>query len=180
MSYTLFKYKTENIRSSDLKDVKEIARALGISAAPADGHRNIGITIAVPVNLKIPLVPRGHIQYGSLTPKQQYQFIIEKYIPTVITPFVDYGVIIPELHKSGNIHVHLLCYDDDIKDEIDMITLQKKIGQTTMVHKICKGKKNAEIHLNYVHYLDNTEKWLDYLSKSNVKDKLGINFFSKI
>lgn len=183
MSYTLFKFKTDNIRLSDSKDVKEVALALGISAAPPDGRKQIGWTIAMDPSLKILLKPRGTITYGQLTPLQQYRFLLEKYIPTVVAPFVDYGVIVPELQKNGNIHLHLICSDDVVKGKmVDIISLQKTVGQTTFVRKITKGKKQKEVVLNYIHYLDNIDEWMNYMNKDELKDdnRFGIYYFSKI
>lgn len=165
----IYKYNLVLLRFKEPSNY--VTKALGVLGIPTQ-KLAIGWTISVPSGLQIPVkfskrynLP-DKLRYENLSPLQQYMFLIKWYIPHVVTPYVEKGVIIPELTKSGNIHVHMYIYDTDIADKYDMISLQKTISQCPMVMKITKGRRNMNIVLNYIHYLKDNNDWIDYLSKS--------------
>lgn len=177
----------ENIEFSFSTDIVERVVTLGITtSAPC-----LGITISCPPALLLPVAytkiskktmrqscKEAKIRYGDLTPAQQYHFMCTYYIPLVFTPLIDKGIGIPELHKSGNVHIHMLCQDNSITNDVDLWTLRKSIDQTAIVRKITKGRNT--MRLNYVHYLEDVQDWIKYMGKTieDMKDRLPIVHFT--
>lgn len=153
--------------------IESVSTLLGIDTLAS---HCIGFTIAIPIDAKIPtkikrslksgrvVTDTALIAYRSLTKQQQLDFLIKEYCPHVVTPFINKGVIVPELTGKGVIHLHIIAQDDDIKDEYDMKDLQAKVSQCLATRRLCKNPKHA-IHLNYVHYLTDASKWCEYLQK---------------
>lgn len=150
--------------------IKCVSNLLGI-----DTHaKAIGFTIAIPSKAKIPtrikrtlksgkvVTDTAMIAYQALTPHQQYEFLIEHYVPHVVTPFIDVGVCVPELTQNNNVHLHILGCDKNIVDEYDMKTLRCQVGQCLATRKLTK---NNNVNLNYIHYLQDVPKWIEYLQK---------------
>lgn len=171
LDFSVHDRKRQNLTPISHRDINNaILDLLGTSMAPSTPP--FGITVSVPSNLMIPCATSGKPKrstkrsYESLTPVEQYEYLIRIYLPRVITPFVDRGVIVPELTKKGNIHVHLICWDPDVRDKLDMITLQKTIGSTVLVYRITQGRASARVVLNYIHFLEDSDEWIKYMQKS--------------
>lgn len=178
MPFPIYKLEKQNLKSMSYKTVYECVAALGITTH--GGSPCFGVTVAIPSNLIIPWpdiynsksrngsVKLHKLRYSSMTNEQQYMFLIKKYIPSVITPFIERGLIVPELTKANNIHLHLICQDESIKTPQDMSNLQRLIFQSAVVQKISSNNFRLAINLNYIHFLDNVLEWLKYLSKANI------------
>lgn len=169
--------KCENLKSTTL-NVDEAVVSLGITTASRELRKNvIGITIAIPTDWPCKLIATKHLKYGkikketihrkygTLPPEIQYGYLINTYIPQAITPFVERGIVIPELTKKGNIHAHLICYSPDIQTTIDMITLQRTIYSSIIVRQMTGGKIERHKYLNFIHFLKDVSEWVDYMRK---------------
>lgn len=139
----------------------------------------IAFTITIPPLAKIPLqisrtMSSGRVKtetvktaYKAMTNEQQVKFLIDVYIPHVVTPFLDRGIIVPELHKSGLIHMHIIAQDDSIKDEYDMRNLRCSVNQCLAVRNL-RNKFASDYVMNNITYCVNKtpEGELEYMSKS--------------
>lgn len=166
----------DRVTKTEYSKISEARVALGIPLPKSDGEfsgQHIGITIAYPVNGIVSTKPKT--TYQQLNPFQQWHFLTTQYIPQAIAPYVKCGICIPELTKAKNIHAHLYIYDDDIKDDLDLVTLQKDIGNSLIVRRLTKGKRKLEIVLNYIHFLKK-DNWEEYMSKTLdiTSERLGI------
>lgn len=154
--------------------IQSVSNLLGIETLT---NHCIGWTISIPDKAKIPLRIERKMRSGkithdtqpiawtAMTNHQQVTFLMQHYVPHVVTPFVDRGIIIPEVNKNGNIHLHILAYDEDITDEYDLRTLQRSVGQCLAVRKFSKNNIKNSIHQNYIHYLKDPIEWIKYLQK---------------
>lgn len=175
----MIKYKT--IEPS----VNSVVSLLGITTRKPC----IGFTIALPKNGLIPTrIPRtlksgrvvsdtATLAYGGMTTAQQLNFLINDYIPHVVTPFIHAGVICPEYHKDGTIHMHIMGQDDDIKDELDMRDLRCNVNQCLAVRKLTKKGTPPSV-MNHVHFLKDAPDWLRYIQKDRERmNNKGIPFY---
>lgn len=183
--------RMDNIETYKYKKSMDFcALALGTSTQKLpDGKQYFGYSISFPINHNIKvrqgkIYANGKIKqietmlpYYKATPKQQMEYIIHEYLPNVVTPNIENGVGIFELTKAGEIHCHLLCYDNNIYDTIDMVTLRKTICQNLTVNRIIKNKDNKR--LNYIHFLNNLSEWVIYMHKEQIEGKSIIFRFTR-
>lgn len=170
LDFSINDFKRQNLKPINHRDITQaILDLLGTSMAPSTPP--IGITVSIPTKLQVKCrsgktkraVKRD---YEALTPVEQYEYLIKVYVPRVITPFVDRGVLVPELTKQGNVHLHFICWDDSVKDKFDMFCLQKTIGNSMLSHNITQGRRDRQVVLNYIHFLEDEDDWIKYMQKS--------------
>jgi len=143
------------------QDIDEAVLTLGISTAPP-----IGLTVNVPTGHVIKDDGGRSRKWCALRPSEQVRWYVRDYLPRVILPFIERGIVIFELTKKQQIHCHMICWDPSIKFMIDMVELRVTINNCVLTNSICKGRiENAKI-LNCVHFLSDTPDWIDYLKKS--------------
>lgn len=178
---TIYDLEKQNIKAFNHYDIDRAITFLGISlTAPA-----VGITVSLPTKLKIPLSYKRKLKvavpYEMMTPVQQMHFIVHYYLPKCITPYVRSGLIVPELTKNGNVHVHILAQDPVILNRLDLQTLRTSIAQSVMVRKVLENKPSVKglMTLNYIHFLESIPDWITYLKKDLhiIKDRLRIYGF---
>lgn len=104
------------------------------------------------------------IKYKDCTPYQQIKYLIDDYLPKVVTPLLDRGIGIFEVTKQGMIHVHIAAVSEGITDKIDLITLQRTVSQLLLVRKLTKGVTRQGT-CNYIHFVSERDKWIEYLEK---------------
>jgi len=180
----------KNIRLFRVPNLKKGLGALGIPI-PNSGdtydksspqsffvRRYVAITVSVPTGLKLKRQRKFRIdnhvstvtstdRFENLTKIEQFNWLIEEYLPCVITPYIHAGIIVPELTAKYNVHLHILAYDPSIQSESELDDFRKMVGSTLGVKKIIKSEAN-KVNLNYIHYCD-ALKWLKYLTKTMVK-----------
>lgn len=88
----------------------------------------------------------------------------------------------PELHKSGELHCHMLI---TIKDKVEfkeyyLSNLRKLVSQNAHVQRMTKGLKHAIITSNYIHHCDDVYKWLQYCKKDGDKIPLKPKYLHSI
>lgn len=106
-------------------------------------------------------------QWACMTLNQQWS-TFHTIIKDAYLPHVHYIECYPELHKSGELHCHMLII---IKDKIEykdyyLSNLRKLVSQNTHVQRMTKGMKHAIITSNYIHKCDDVDKWINYCKKS--------------
>lgn len=140
------------------QNLKEAVLTLGISTAPA-----FAITVAVPPDH----ITHHKRKYGDLRPIEQYTWLRDFYLPRAILPFVQRGVGVPELHKDGRIHLHMICWDPDVTNAVGMADLRSCVNNTVAVHTITKGHRDRAKILNCIHFFEKepVEQWVSYMSK---------------
>lgn len=164
----------DTIRESGLADL-----SLGIGSPNLQDYpkgKSFGWTIALSDKFRIPVKeirpsPRsGRIKYlswGQLTPIQQWNYIKYQYVPELTQGHFTKFLGFPELHKSGNVHCHLVVYSDN--PNFDVITFRKLCSQNLKVLSLTHGKNLAR--LNYIHTLENyddDDSWIEYITKDHV------------
>lgn len=178
LDFSINDFKRQNLKPIKHRDIKQaILDLLGTSMAPPSPP--IGITVSVPTKLSIKCRSGKRAvrrDYESLTPVEQYEYLTKVYVPRVITPFVDKGIFVPELTKQGNVHLHFICWDENVKDKFDMFCLQKTIGNSMLSYSITQGRRDRQVVLNYIHYLEDEAEWIKYMEKSqdDFKGKKGM------
>lgn len=167
--------RTENLELISFPNggTRKVAEPLGI---PLLEGKVLGWTITMPTdtpviideryqNSKGKLVPkRRKIRFDQATSKQQVSFLVNDYIPNVVTPLIDRGIGIFELTKKQEIHCHIIGYDTNYVDDVDLRDLQKSVSQLLIVRKITKGCYRQGT-TNYIHYLKDIDDWYSYLDK---------------
>lgn len=173
LEFTRLNFRHDNLLHQMVhQDIDDAVLTLGISTAPA-----IGITVNVPVKHKI-RDGRGRIaEWQSIGPIQQQRWFVREYLPRVILPFVQRGILIFELTKAKNIHCHMICWDPAVEVEIDMIELRAQINNCVLTQSICKGRTEHAKILNFVHFLADEPDWIDYLKKSQSSFKKRPDYF---
>ncbi|AXH73788.1 MAG: putative replicase [Cressdnaviricota sp.] len=181
MTFILTNPKKQNLQFCQSYDIASESLTLGITTnAPC-----IGYTISPPSNLLVKTEVKRqradgklmskflNIKYADLPPKKQINYLIQEYIPYTVTPFFQKGIITFELNKNGNIHSHLICQHEDIKDAWDLKTVRSQILNTVKVKKILKQRSHLHHVLNHIHYLKDVPDWITYMSKDTdlLKDK---------
>lgn len=146
----------------------------------------IGWTVSLPTRFKLARVltngrakKRVPIKWEFLTPNQQLSFFEDTYIPKVIQPHVDNGIIVFEQTKQGNLHMHIMLHDDAYQNEYDMTALRASIRQSGVCIKISGFNMANHRRLNYIHYLEDAEGWKDYLNKDQSKHEFPIYTLEK-
>lgn len=172
---------TLNKVRENLKVYNDSALNAGVSLGIPPHKRWIGLTVSIPTRYKIDCIvstvnSKGKTikktlkrEFQTLTPYQQYAYYINTYLPRVITPYISSGIVVPELNKEGNIHIHAICYDTDIQTDFDMVNLRKTLFNTMIVLKITKNDIRKHSYLNHVHYIERNREWLEYLDKDTEK-----------
>lgn len=155
-----------------------VCKSLGITTLK---NPPICWTINIPRDLIVPDIPayfrtksgRLSPEYFSLpwrllTTDQQLEFLTKHYVPHVVSPYVDVAVMVPEFTKKGAVHMHLICTSDGVKDDIDLMNLQRTVAQTLAVRKIAGTSMTRLIALNYIHFCEKEPytQWIDYMSKT--------------
>lgn len=161
----------DNVTFEMDKNVRRSVDSLGIST----DLKCVGWTVAVPDSLILParyitisktsILGKSRLtkyRYRDLTPYQQYHFLTSYYLPSVVCPHIAKGVGVPELTKSGNVHLHMIC-QDELKTSLDLWTLRKSVDQCHLARTITKGVNTAR--LNYIHYLEDVNEWILYMMK---------------
>lgn len=139
---------------------KAVLDILGTSTAPP-----VGITLAIPSMLNI----QGRT-YSSLSPDNQYKWLLTEYIPRAITPYFDIGIGVPEFHKSGCIHLHMICIRRSaINTEYHERTLQSDVNNAAVTYSIHKGKRSNAVHQTFVHFIKDLPEWIMYIQKDQFK-----------
>lgn len=158
-------FTTSNITCPDRlhqmisQDVEEAVLTLGISTVPP-----IGITISVPVKHRF-----QKKQWQQLGPCRQYHWLMREYLPRVIIPYVQRGVGVCEFTKRGNVHIHIIAWDEGITREVDMLELRATVNNCVLANSISRGKhENAKI-LNHVHFLQEPKEWVAYMLKYQIQ-----------
>lgn len=148
-------------------EIKNVIPTLGIGIAGFYGW-----TISLPTGDFFRMSISNGIHYetfkmrwGNCTPTQQLQYLKDTYLPRVVSPSVDVAMAVPELTNNGNIHLHLLCYNTQLKNEYDMATIRKDVLQNPLSVRFHKMRKNAITALNYIHFIEDIEDWICYMSK---------------
>ncbi len=107
------------------------------------------------------------LKWGSMNIDQQINFLnsyIDELTKCSLFPSCTgyYGAY--ELTKAGNIHCHLIICTTTIR--FDVINLRRLTSQ----HKICQSLHYGrnEIKLNFIHELEDTSEWIEYLLKDYV------------
>lgn len=184
------KYNIKVCKLEDLKDFWDYP--LGINPKnPGDSTKVsphvIGWTINLPYDVPV-IIPERYItlngksnkrerkiKYKDCTPLQQVKYLIEYYLPRVVTPLLERGVGVFELTAKGEVHCHIMAIDPAITDTVDLITLRKKVSQLLVVRKITKGN-SRQGSCNYIHYVDCVQSWIEYLQKDQ-NGKLPVFMF---
>lgn len=163
MTVTTVSCSTKTFRS----EVKKEIPTLGIGIAGFYGW-----TIGLPHLHKMKMmltVGAKHksfpMKWGNCTPAQQYAYLKDTYLPQVVSPYVDVALAVPELTQNGCVHMHLICYNSQYKNEYDLWAIRKGVLQNYLCCKFHKMRKNAITALNYITPLADIENWIEYLSK---------------
>lgn len=134
-----------------------VMELLGTITAPP-----VGVTLAIPANLNINGRP-----YGILTPDVQYRWLRDSYMPRGITPFFDCGIAVPEFHKSGSIHLHMICWNRDyIDNQYHERSIRAQVNNSMIAYTIHRGKSSNAVHLTFVHTIKDIPEWVNYMQKS--------------
>lgn len=159
--------------------------ALLHGALLAGTKKVIGWTVSPPANLKVPIEiqsgkrkTKRKVRYDFLTPDQQIRFLVDSYIPKVLRVNIARGVVTFEQNKSGNIHLHGIFYDEGIQNDYAMTSLRKNVMQTGLCMVIAGTNKNRHRVLNYIHFLEDINKWIEYLMKDVDLHDYPIYYFS--
>lgn len=136
---------------------KAVMDLLGTITAPP-----IGVTLAIPARLKV-----QNRSYCMMSPDNQYRWLISTYVPKGITHLFNCGIIVPEFHKQGRIHLHMMCWDRSFIDNAYHLNqLRSDVNNTMVAYTIHKGDLSNAVHLTDVHTLDKPLEWIEYLNKS--------------
>lgn len=149
-------HKVENI-------VEKVSTSLGIGT-----NGLFGWTISIPTSFMVAVLvnnKRLKLRWEFLTPRQQYSYYRDIYLPLVVRFHCVKAVGVPELTSAGNMHVHLLCQCDTMVNDYDMWALRKGLLQNTRVLQIARGNARRGKFLNTVHFLSNKSEWMGYLQK---------------
>lgn len=172
LDFTVYDYKQAGRTFSTDITVPEAVGSLGIPTAPP-----FGFTVAIPTGHLIAehLFSRSvdnkstKRHYQELNPSQQISWLMKEYVPRVVAPYVDRALIVCELTKSDNIHLHMICWDPSVRTDWDMAWLRKTVNNTVLCRSILKGKYDHARILNCIHFLSEDKggikQWTEYLSK---------------
>lgn len=159
---------TETFTSKTLRNsIKTHIPALGIGMAGFYGW-----TISLPSKALIRAVVNTgtcfkpfKLRWEQCTPFQQIRYLIDTYLPKVVSGLVDVAIAVPEITQAGNIHLHLLCHHATVTNEYGINDIRKSVLQNMVCIRFHKMKKNAIMALNYIHLLNDVDKWIEYMSK---------------
>lgn len=142
--------------------IKEAILTLGISMAPP-----FGITITIHPDHNV----GSNRKYSTLRPIEQYHWLRTYYFPRVILPFVNRGIAVPELHKDGRIHLHCMCWDKEVINEIGMADLRACVNNTVAVNTIIRTRKCHPKVVNHIHFFEKkpVDQWIMYMCKDQLK-----------
>lgn len=150
--------------------------SLGISTPKNmdPGLLAIGWTISIRDQCKVPVssLRNKKLYWGTLTPSQQYSYLSNTYIPTVVNRYVTQYECHFELNKRGNVHAHLLVYIQSHPghEEYDLRCLQKSVSQNRLV--VSMASISTRKHLNYIHMLNDINEWTEYIRKDDSKSPM--------
>ena len=134
---------------------------------PPDCTTLIGWTINIPTKFKVQVTivngkrrAKRSVCWEYLTHEQQVSYLTN-YIRSVIGSHVSECIAIFEQTKQGNLHVHAICYDPTINNSYHLSALRKSVSQHIIPLKIAGTNLNRHRYLNYIHFLQDVDEWLD-------------------
>lgn len=135
-----------------------------------------GFTIAFSPSLVL-RIDKQKIRFGDMKPNQQYHY----YIIHITRFFTMFDVIVAtyEFTKNGMLHCHMICQIDDQPEFglYHLMTIRGYMKQHTPLIRLV-GKKNL-IRSHYIHQLQDTNKWVEYLIKELNKVPFRITLFKQ-
>ncbi len=133
------------------------------------GH-TISFSTDYKVKCKIKLTGKQRtLVWGIMTPDQQYEYLVNKYIPCIVQPTIDKYEYSFELNCKGNVHAHGLIFIEDkntTREEYWLSDIRNQILQNHLSF-VFTGKIKPKLfyRTNYVHKLENVLKWKMYMCK---------------
>lgn len=157
---------------------------LGILHAPSvdSTKKFIGWTINIPTKYKVSvtMVQGRHrknvkLCWEYLTHEQQDSFLLN-FCRSVIGSHISDFIFVYEQTKAGNLHVHAICYDDQVQNDYALTSLRKSVAQSVPCVRIAGTNMNKHRYLNYIHFLEDIEEWIEYLQKDLLEHDLPIYY----
>lgn len=107
---------------------------------------------------------KKRISYDKLSLVNQKIFL-NRYFDKVYKPIIESYIYIYELNKSGNLHIHGLICDPEIRgSEYDLLCFRDSINKHYITLSMVKNPKLFKI-LNNIVYVEDIEHVKKYLSK---------------
>lgn len=174
MIRTLFKGET--------RDVEKIHGTLlgGVSLGNIPPRKPIGWTVSIPTRHCVPVVAKfnerkarkAKLRWEYLTPTQQCDYLLNTYIKTIVSPYVESLLGVFELNKNGHVHLHMICYGID--NDYQLSALRSKVRQEPLAIQMVGHNMTKHKHLNFIHFLEDVPKWIQYMQKDIDKNPLPV------
>lgn len=154
------------------RDLKEYYKLLGKDTLGRSLPKAVGWTVSLPTKFKVPqMTTQGgrrlrkiDVAWCFLTPNQQIVYLTEKYLK-IIESYVEKYLAVFELNKAGCVHMHLICYDSGIQNDYALASLRANIRQEPLCMKIAGSNMNRHRVLNFIHWISDVPKWIEYMQK---------------
>lgn len=134
----------------------------------------VGWTVSLPDKFMVPITAtqkgrmcKVKVRWTTLLPEEQINYFKHEYIPKVVCPFVEKVMCVFEMNKHGNIHVHCVC--SGIHNDYQLCGLRKIVAREQICMNIVGMNQKKHLHLNYIHWLEDLEDWLQYMQKDILK-----------
>jgi len=134
----------------------------------------VGWTVSLPDKFMVPITAtqkgrmcKVKVRWTTLLPEEQINYFKYEYLPKVVCPFVEKVMCIFEMNKHGNIHAHCVCMG--IYNDYQLCGLRKLVAREQICINIVGMNQKKHLHLNYIHWIEQLEDWLQYMQKDILK-----------